>query len=247
MVEALRVEHQPVHGCGGTGDRLPDAGLDVVDVGEEQPVVEAVDQHPGRELRGRMQADVGIPTEPFDPAEHRVMRLGTSSDGVDDRQRDRQQQGLEDTEDDDADHRGGGEPYLDLADSGQSSPGTRVDQSERGGDDDRPQHSLGQILHGRGEEQQHHGDDPGGHQSGELCATADLVVDRGARATGADRKPVGDAGCDIAGAHGGQLGVGAHVLAAAPRERSCGQDLIGEADDEDAQCGRQDVENRART
>ena len=42
-----------------------------------------------------------------------------------------------------------------------------LDQTDRGGDDDRAESRLGQVLHGCGEEQQHQGDDAGGQQAGE--------------------------------------------------------------------------------
>ena len=88
------VEHQPVNGRRCAGDRFPDAGLDVVDIGEEQPVVQPVDQHTRHELRGRMQSHIGIAVEPVHPAQYRVVGLGASPDGVDDRQGDGHTQGL---------------------------------------------------------------------------------------------------------------------------------------------------------
>ena len=47
MVERFGVEHQPADRRTRSGYRFANAALDVVCVGKEQPIVEAIDQHTG--------------------------------------------------------------------------------------------------------------------------------------------------------------------------------------------------------
>ena len=83
-----------------------------------------------------------------------------------------------------------------------------------------------------------------GDEAGDLAARAHAVVDRRARAARADREALGDAGRGVRGAHREQLLGGAHVLVVLAGERACGQDLVGERDEEDAE--RRGQERRRR-
>ena len=47
VAEGLGVEHQPPHRGRGPVEGCADPGLDGAGAGEEQPVVQAVDEHPG--------------------------------------------------------------------------------------------------------------------------------------------------------------------------------------------------------
>jgi hypothetical protein len=68
----LGVEHEPAGRRRGAAHRLAHAGLDVAGVGEERPVVEAVDDDSRSDACRAVQCDVGVATEPRDPHEHGV-------------------------------------------------------------------------------------------------------------------------------------------------------------------------------
>jgi len=105
-----------------------------------------------------MELDVGVAALAIHPTQDGVVRGGAASDHVDDRQGDRDQQGLQDAHGDDTGHGGRGDGDFDPAGAGQSPPGRGVDQTDGGGHDHRAQ--------GRRQQGQH----IGAIQAGELDA-----------------------------------------------------------------------------
>ena len=71
-------------------------------------------------------------------------------------------------------------------------------------------------------------------QPGHLAAGAHRVVDRRARPARAHRQALRERGRGVRGAHGDELLPDADVLVAAARERARGEDLVGEAHEEQA-------------
>ena len=178
--DRLRVEHQPA-GLGRCGANcFVDPAVHVVRVGEEEPVVEPVDDDAGGDPRGRMQRHVGVAPERVDEAEHGVVGPGAPAHGVDHRQPDRDDDRLQDTEDDDAGGRHAGDRDLDPVDLGECAPGGAVDEADARGDDDRAQHRGRQVLHRPGQEEQDADDRPGREHARDLCPYPERVVDCGA-------------------------------------------------------------------
>ena len=102
VCDRVRIEDEPTDGCGRGADRLSYASLEVARVGEEEPIVEAVDDHARGHARRRMQRDVGIAAEPLDPAQDRVVGTGAAAHGVDHRETDGDDERLQHAEEDDA-------------------------------------------------------------------------------------------------------------------------------------------------
>src|SRR5215467_9293312 len=98
MGDRLSVEHEPGGRRWGGPERFSDATFEVACVGEEEPVVEAVDDDTGRDDGGAVERDVAIAAEPLDPAKHGIVWTGAATDRVDHREADRDKQRLQDAE-----------------------------------------------------------------------------------------------------------------------------------------------------
>jgi hypothetical protein len=157
---------------------------------------------------------------------------GAAADDVDHREPHSEDDRVQDAGEDHADGGDSGDRELDPVGVGQFAPDGRLDQADRGGDDHRAEHRLGQVGDRGGEEQQHQHDRGGGDQPGDLAPSAHAVVDGGARAAGSDREALADAGRRVRGAHRQQLLIGADVLTVAAGERARRQHLVGERDQE---------------
>ena len=240
-----RLGVQDERGRGGrrAAQRFLHAALDVAGVGEEQAIVEPVDDDARRDLGVVVARDVGPASERVDPAEDGVVGAGAAADDVDHRQAHGEDDRFQDAGEDHADGGDGGDRELDPVGVGQLAPDGRLDQADRGGDDDRAEHRLGQVGDRCGQEQQDQQDRPGGEQAGDLAARAHAVVDGGARAAGSDREALGDAGRRVRGAHRQQLLVGADVLTVAAGERARRQHLVGERHEEQPGRGGRELDD----
>ena len=98
-----------------------------------------------------------------------------------------------------------------------------VGQREGRGDDDRAQRRLRDVLHQAGREHQDEGDDGRADDTGDLRAGAGLLGDRGARAAGADREALEEAGGDVRRADADHLLV---AVAPARRVRAANDDAV---------------------
>ena len=76
-------------------------------------------------------------------------------------------------------------------------------------------------------------------QAGELGPAADRVADGGAAAAAADRESLQQAGAEVGGAEGEQLALRVDGLAVPRREGAAGEDVVGVADEGDAERRRQ--------
>src|SRR5688572_3185771 len=82
VVERLSVEHQPAYGRRRAGDGLANAPLDVVGVGEEQAIIEPIDQHSGNDRGRRVEPYVGVAVQSFHPPKYGIMRSGAATNSV---------------------------------------------------------------------------------------------------------------------------------------------------------------------
>ena len=76
------------------GNGLADATLDVVGVGEEEPIIEPVDQHSRDDPRRGMDAHIGVAVHALHITQNGVVRIGAAANGVHDREGYGQQQRL---------------------------------------------------------------------------------------------------------------------------------------------------------
>jgi len=236
----LGVEHQPPDRLRCAPNRLLNATHHVVRIREEQPVVEPVDNNAWCDHRIPVNRDVGIGAAVGTPAEHRVMGSSAPADDIDDRQADRHRQRLQHACQNDAGHRHRGDGELDPIRVRKRPPLRRLEQRCGGGDDDRAEHRLGQVRHGPGQEHQHERHRPCGDEPRNLRPGTHVVIDGGTRVARTDGKPLREPGGNGGCGHRKQLLIGPHVLAAAPRERAGGQDLVGGSHEEDPErCGNQ--------
>jgi hypothetical protein len=71
-----------MYGCGCTCDSLANPTLDVVGVGEEEPIIEPIDQYSGNDSGGGMESYVGVSVQSLDPTEYRVVWSCAAADRV---------------------------------------------------------------------------------------------------------------------------------------------------------------------
>ena len=223
--------------------RLAHAPLDVAGVGEEQPVVEAVDDDARRDARRAVHGDVGPAAEALVPSEHGVVRARAAADHVGDRERDGEQDRVEHPDRDDTGHGHQRDRPLHAVGRPQRPPRRRVDEPDAGVDDDGAEHRLREVGDRRREEEQHERDRGGGDHARDLRTRAHRVVDRGARPAGADREALRHPRRRVGGAHREQLRADVDALVVTAGERAGGQDLVGERHEEQADqaCKIQDI------
>ena len=99
------VEHDVPHRLGGAVHRGPDPALEEVGVREEEPVLDAVDDHPCGDAGIRMLDDVDVPVLGGGPAEDGVRGPGRAADDVGDRQHDGHDDRLQHSDHDDTTRR----------------------------------------------------------------------------------------------------------------------------------------------
>ena len=165
---------------------------------------------------------------------------------VDDRQRHRDQERLQDPDGDDAGHGDGRDGDLDPAGAGQAPPGAGFTMPMAAATMTPPRVALGRYRIGSVR-----------NTSTRAMTAAASRPESWVRAPiwsltavrdplRPDREPLGDPGGQAGRAHGAQLGVGDDVLAAAAGEGAGDQDLVGVADEEDAEGRRQQRQGVAR-
>ena len=241
----LGVEDEPRRRRRRGADRLAHAALEVAGVGEEQPVVEAVDDdrraspratdaprrrrsgraaRPSRARRrararcgGRCRSSRGRPRRPAPRARRSTTTQPIVTPAI-----------ATSTRSTAASARQAGTSISPIAAKTITAPST----------------AFGRYCTGSVRKSEDQRDRGGGDQPGDLAARAHRVVDRGARAAGADREALREAGRRVGGAHRQQLLRGAHLLVVLPGERARGEDLVGERDEEDAERGRHEARRR---
>ena len=235
MRDALGVEHERVRLRRRGAQRLAHAALDVAGVGEEQPVVEAVDDDARRDpcAHGCTETSAQRPSRSSQPSTAscgRALRRTTST-----------------IESATANRIALSTPAmitppavtaaivdLDAVGRPQRAPRRRVDEPEAATTITAPSTAFGRSAIGPVRNSSTSVTATAATHARDLAARAHRVVDRGARAAGADRQALGDARGRVGGAHRQQLRADADVLVVAPRERARGQDLVGERHEEQA-------------
>jgi hypothetical protein len=90
-----------------------------------------------------MQADVAVAAEPLHPSKDRVVRGGAAANDIDERQRDGDDERLQDADEDDAQRRRGGDQQLCAARAAQCLSGVGVNEPDGGGHDHRAEVAMG--------------------------------------------------------------------------------------------------------
>ena len=204
--------------------KVSDVGV-VLDAAVAQPLV--VDR-PGRPAQDRAAGPVGAIHE----RQHR--------DDHGDRQPD------EESEHQDAGEAEDGEDEVGRVGPPQAAQRPDVDQVGDGGDDDRPQHRLGQVVEQRHEEQHRHDEEAEEDDARELRLDARRVGHRGPREAGVDGEPLQQAGAEVGDAERDELLVGVHFVVVLGGEGARAGDRLGEADQREGEARRAAGRSRRR-
>ena len=170
---------------------------------------------------------------PRDAAERGLVGPPGAAEDVEDRERDRDRDALQHAEQRDAEERGDRQQELDAALAPQPHGPGHVGQRQRGGDHDRGERRVGEVLQQPGHEHEHQHDRRGSDDPGELRLGAGLLGDGRARPARADRESLEEPGGDVRGADPDHLAVAVDLLAGARGERRGGGDRVGERDQRD--------------
>ena len=106
-----------------------------------------------------------------------------------------------------------------------------VDQVGDGGDDDRPQHRLGQVVEQRHEEQHRHHEEAEEDDARELRLDARRVGHRRPREAGVDGEPLEQARAEVGDAERDELLVGVHLVVVLGGEGARAGHRLREADE----------------
>ena len=217
-------------------------------VGEDQRRVEAEDHQPGQPLGVRVSSQVVVAGQAGDPAEHRLVGPPGPAEHVEDRQRDRDRDARQHAEQRDAEERGDRERELGPALPPQPARRRRCRRATatRRSRPRRASAAAG-CAAGPGTSTSISTIARRADQAGHLGLRAGLLGDRGARAAGADREALEEAGGDVRGADPDHLPVAVDLLAGAGGERRRRGDRVGERDQGDARARRRRAAARSAT
>ena len=116
-----------------------------IGIGEEERRIESV-QDEARDLaRIRVVGQVVVALDPVGAAEHRVVRPPRTPDEGEERQRDGEEDALDDADERDTEEAREGEPELGRPDAPQADHRADVDERQPGGDDDRGERGGRQV------------------------------------------------------------------------------------------------------
>ena len=159
---------------------------------------------------------------------HPVQHLGH-------RQRHGEQHAVQDVEHENPHERGHGQHQLAPAKRRQAPETGQVDQAHGGVHDDGAEGGHREPGEQRAEEQQR-GEHAGqGDEGVQLSAAPGRGAQGGPATTAADREPAHQPGADVGGAQPDQLPVGVHLVATPGGKGAAGENVVGVADDQDAQ------------
>ena len=197
--------------------------------------VEPVDEEAFEGRRALVRVGVDPPVEADALAEHGVMRAGQLAERYDDRQAHRDEDAGEHVEDHHAERRGDGQEQLGSAEPGQRGEPGEVDDGDRRGDDHRSQGGLGDLGEHRTQQQQGGGEERRPDDTDELGVAAERGWHGGAAGARGDREALGESGGDVDRAERGELLVGIDAVVQPAGDRPTGQDVVGVADQGDAE------------
>ena len=237
-VDARRVElagrlevEQHDAGALAVGDRAQHLLAHLLRVGPEQRDVEA--QHEDAVDRAPLRVPRDAPPRGLlarHLAHHVDVRAARAVDEAEQRLADREEQAVERAEQQDADHRGHRAEEVVAAHPGVAPQRVHVHEAPDRLDDDRGEDGARQVGEQARQRDEHHDDEHGGDQPGDLRAAPGPDRGGGLRQRPGDAETAGQAGGDVGSTGRDQLLVGVDGVAETRREQAAGAEPLGEPD-----------------
>ncbi len=244
VVDAGGVDHDGPQRLGAAALEPLDRLLEEVDVAEEELGVDAQRDDPGRRRGAGVVGHVAVGVRPGHAPQHRGVGPRGTQDHRQQRADHAHQDALLDPQGQGGDE--GDQQHRQVAtlDPPEVSDLAEVHQAEDGDHDDRGEDGPGQVVEQRGQQQQRHADDGGGHDGRQPAARAGLGVDRGAREAAGHRVGPHQRTAQVGQAEAHQLAVGVDLVVPLAGEGFGHGDRLHEAHQGDRQRDGQQLSQR---